>query len=369
MKMSEKNVKTSCQELIEQEIKRFGPMNFGVFMNLALYHPTHGYYNQKSPRRGRMGDYFTSYQVSDLFPRIFTDVFIAMKKELDADQFTLIEMGAGDGEFIERVLKDFHKRGEYKSLRVYVVEKSKPAREKLWTKLSRFSKCQVIPTLDDIDIVGGVEGCIFSNELFDSFPFRRFIKNEEVESEILIDIKDETLQEVIPEFSSEAHQIEKRIGVDEFFSDAEQILTRGYITTVDYGYPRAELQLPERKNGTWLCYHKHKTSQNALEKIGQQDITAHVDFTELASCGRPHEFKPLLFCKQGIFLSYAGEKIISDFLETANELERVKRARAVQQLLHPEAMGGLFKILIQGRGSSLPENLKKIPNRLQRIDH
>src|SRR5262245_40302319 len=137
----------SCEELIRQEIDRTGPINFARFVELALYHPKYGYYYQTAPRRGKAGDYFTSLQVSDLFPRIFANVIRQLRDALGTDSVSLIEVGAGDGEFLEGVLKNV----ESNSLRVWAVERSASARDKLHKRLSRFPKCEVVSSFDDIE--------------------------------------------------------------------------------------------------------------------------------------------------------------------------------------------------------------------------
>src|SRR5258708_6253861 len=148
----------SAAELIRQEIRARGPRTFYEFMDLALYHPLYGYYQRPAPQRGRSGDYFTSLQVSALFPEIFADALLAMRQTLDSDQFTLLEMGAGHGEFLEGVLTVLKNHDALKGLRVWAVECARPARERLMRRLSRFAKCHVVSTLDEIEWMGGADG-------------------------------------------------------------------------------------------------------------------------------------------------------------------------------------------------------------------
>src|ERR1051326_3840785 len=162
------NRKTPGRLLVEQEVELNGPMNFELFTSLALYHPRYGYYSQTSPQRGRSGDYFTSLQVSELFPQIFGETILEMKRALGTDQFSLVEWGSGDGEFLLGVIRFLEEKKEMKGMKIWAVEASRPAREKLIRKLSRFPKCSVVSSLDEIEAPGGLEGCFFSNEFFDA---------------------------------------------------------------------------------------------------------------------------------------------------------------------------------------------------------
>ncbi len=359
---------SSAEDLIRQEIERRGPMDFATFVDLALYHPTYGYYNQPSPRRGRAGDYFTSLQVGDIFPRIFADAILQMKETLGAEQFALIEVGAGNGEFLEGVLKSLaEKRAESKSsaggFRVWAVERSRPARDLLYKKLSRFPRCEVVASMDDIDWMGTLEGCIFSNEFFDALPFERWRKNGKEWSDVRVDVKDGQLLEV----GAEGHEVERRPQIPDIYKQWSAWLARGYVMTVDYGHPRESFLSPSRSNGTWMCYHKHRANKEILARIGDQDITSHVDFTQLVEEGKKAGFDPLLFCSQGVFLSYLGHRRLEAWLNEASEDEKRRRAAAVQQLIHPDAMGEIFWMLLQAKGVEMPPAFAQIPSRLRRL--
>ena len=357
--------------LIEQEVERFGPMTFYQFVELALYHPWYGYYNQKKLRRGLGGDYFTSLQVSPLFPQIFADVLIKMREVLETSQFTLIEMGSGGGEFLEGVYKTLLEQGELKGLRVWAVEKSRTARENLFRVLSRFPKCRVVGSLEDIDPGIGLEGCVVSNEFFDALPFHRLRFHSSGWKEIYVGLEKGELVETEGPLSdvnliqknnlsqwefSDGQELEVRPQIEGLMEEWSTLFSRGYVTTFDYGYPRSSLLSPHRMNGTWQCYRQHKVHQKPLENIGDQDITAHVDFTQLAEAGQQNGFEAPLFCSQGIFLSYRGKERFQNFLKGGSPEDSFKRAGAVQQLLHPSAMGEAFSILVQTKGVSLPSS-------------
>ncbi len=376
----------NCEALIRQEIARRGPMSFSTFVDLALYHPSYGYYNQPVPRRGRTGDYFTALQVSDLFPKIFADAIVKMKETLGSEQFSLIEVGSGNGEFLEGVLKALAERqaqdhARTGSVRVWAVERSRPARDLLYKRLSRFQRCQVVSSLDDIEWMGTLEGCIFSNELFDALPFERRRWNGERWEEICVDARNQKFEEITREISNSlqtkiesreskieaGHEIEWRPQIPDIYAEWSRWLARGYVLTVDYGHPQESFFSPTRVHGSWMCYHKHQATKAVYENIGQQDITAHVNFSQLVAAGKESGFDPAHFCSQGIFLSHMGQKRLEEYLATADETTRRHRVGAVQQLIHPDAMGEAFWVLLQTKGVEMPKSFGAIPSRLRRL--
>jgi SAM-dependent MidA family methyltransferase len=373
---------TKTEQLIRQEIERTGPLPFSKFVEIALYHPLYGYYNRAAPQRGLGGDYFTSMQVSNLFPAVFARVFASMKETLGSEQFSLIEVGCGDGEFLESVLKEMTAQKQTRGLRVWAVERSRSARDRLMKRLSRFDKCEVVESLDQIEWMGTLEGCIFSNEFFDAVPFNTYVAQAGQWMEALVDVKDgalgETLHEAAPhiqkilpsiaEFGLQSgHRLEHRPQINSLYEEWGALLARGYVFSVDYGHPRATFLEPPRANGTAIAYQKHEARTNILENAGEQDLTAHVDFTQLAHAGMLHGWTPELFCSQGVLLSTLGEPVIAHFLSDAPDDEKHRRAAAVRQLIHPGAMGEKFWALLQSKDAPVPSPLANISNRIRRL--
>ena len=216
---------TKAEELIRQEIERTGPLPFSKFVDLALYHPLYGYYNRRAPQRGASGDYFTSLQVSSLFPAVFARLFSSMKETLGSDQFSLIEVGCGDGEFLEGVLNELNAQKLSRGFRVWAVERSRPARDRLVKRLSRFDRCEVVESLGHVEWMGTLEGCIFSNEFFDATPFDRYTVQDGQWVETVVEIKNQQLVEtqrdnfsVDPEIIAVHHRMGIAIGASDRIS-------------------------------------------------------------------------------------------------------------------------------------------------------
>ncbi len=378
---SDIGVRTTTQDLIEQEIRRWGPMTFARFVELALYHPKHGYYNRSAPTRGRAGDYFTAPQVGGLMAKLFAEAIVAMKEAVGSDQFSLVEVGSGDGEFLRGILESLEARKQLGGVRVFAVERSRPSREKLWRSLSRFPKCEIVESIDEIEMVGGLDGCLLTNELFDALPFHRLRFKGTEWKEIYVDlgknggltdkegpVSEEAKPLVKPIFAMPNQEVEVRPIIADLYKSWSQLFARGFVVSIDYGHPRAELYSPRRPKGTAICYYKHKAQENFYQNVGDQDMTAHVDFTQLAQAGQAAGFDPALFTTQGVFFSFLGKEIIPQWLEAAQSpAARAKKQGALQQILHPEAMGETFKVLLQQKNVLMPPLFADIPSRLKRL--
>ncbi|MDD2582289.1 MAG: SAM-dependent methyltransferase, partial [Desulfuromonadaceae bacterium] len=134
---------------------------------------------------------------------------------------------------------------------------------------------------------------------------------------------------------------------------AAKALQKGFILTIDYGYPAAELYTPERKLGTLLCYYRHKTEDNPYIRLGLQDITSHVDFTTLMKCGEELGLQNVWFGEQYRFLLSAGiiEEIEEIERSNRSDEEKLRLRLTLKKLIMTEGgMGDTFKVLIQAKG-------------------
>jgi SAM-dependent MidA family methyltransferase len=221
---------------------------------------------------------------------------------------------------------------------------------------------------------------LFTNELFDALPFHRLRFNGNDWHEIYVDIgksglvdRDGPLTDDVKPLikrilAMPGQEVEVRPVVNDVYRRWSNLMARGFVVSIDYGHPRAELTSPRRPKGTWLCYYKHKAHDNPFQNVGDQDITAHVDFTQLAEAGKASGFEPALYTTQGVFFSFVGKDLIPKWLENAaSPSARAKKQGALQQILHPEAMGEMFKVLVQQKNAVLPSIFTEMPSRLKRL--
>jgi len=317
---------------IRREIEaRGGRITFARFMELALYHPQHGYYASGRERIGKKGDYFTSVSVGPLFGRILAKQFVKFREELgNPPEFAVMEFGGHRGQLRADVL------AAAPDLAYRVIETGDP-------------------------LPDSIVGCVFSNEFLDALPVH------------LVQVKDGTwqefyvgadLQEVLgplstPQFAEYLHDLpiqymegyrsEVNLRALDWLEDTARRLKRGWIITIDYGYERNEYFAPHHRDGTLLCYYRHVKSANPYANIGEQDITAHVEFTSLMEHGKKFGLETILFTDQSRYLLQIGESEIAEVVERTAGQPSKERA-AIHQLLHPELMGRTFKALVQRKG-------------------
>jgi SAM-dependent MidA family methyltransferase len=129
-------------------------------------------------------------------------------------------------------------------------------------------------------------------------------------------------------------------------------LRKGFVLTIDYGYLAHELYAPYRRDGTLLCYFKHRVSENPYERLGEQDITSHVNFTSLIRKGEEAGLQFTGLVPQFRFLIGLG--ILQEMESMGREMSPIdglKLRLSLKHLLEPEAgMGEVFKVLIQHKG-------------------
>src|SRR5581483_6723286 len=357
---------------IREEILAKGPVPFARFMELALYHPEYGYYSSPGEKIGWKGDYYTSSSVHPVFGELLGRQLIQMGAALDEKEFTIVEVGAGKGTLCYDILNFVRKAAPefFDRLRYRIVEESRSLREKQIAWLS-----PLFPeTLRwESEIPSGFAGAVLSNELLDAFPVHRLRVSADAIQEIFVDWKEERFAEVLkPPSSPELPAYLNRLGIRfdrpielevnlralEWIRLVARALRRGFVITIDYGYPAEALYSARRPKGTLLCYHQHTASEEPYLHVGEQDITAHVDFTSLAKAGEEEGLALIGFTDQTHFLMGLG--IAQRMEEPAKKMDQSPAARreflAMKQLMAPEKMGKIFKILIQG---------KKIPAEIQ----
>ncbi|HOW28752.1 MAG TPA: SAM-dependent methyltransferase [Elusimicrobiota bacterium] len=371
------------ETVIHQEIARRGPIPFDKYMEWALYHPLYGYYMRSSSRVGREGDFLTSPRSGSLFARLLAEQIAGMWDWMGNQRFTIVELGSGAGLMAEQILSEFQARGRGAGLSYVCVEISPPAREQARRKLSRFSHVQVAASLDSLEHVSGVDGCVLSNEYFDALPVKRIVSRGGGLKEYFVGSRNGVLvdeegaletdhpRERLDQLGlslSDGQTAEISLGLDSAVSSIGRILRRGFVLTVDYGFPARDLYSPGRPQGTLRCYHQHRIAESPYLHVGEQDMTAHVDFTTLASLGMREDLQPLVFTDQGSFLLSCGEKILKEAVEQdVPPARRLKINGEIKGLLHPSALGLRYQVLIQGKGVGLPDLSGGKINRLSRL--
>jgi SAM-dependent MidA family methyltransferase len=147
----------------------------------------------------------------------------------------------------------------------------------------------------------------------------------------------------------EGYTTEVNLRALDWLEDVASRLERGFVLTIDYGHEREDYFSPQHSRGTLLCYHRHTKNDNPYQHIGEQDITAHVEFTSFIEHGKQFGLEPVLFTDQSHYFLQIGLPVIAEIVErTAGQLS--KERQSIHQLIHPELMGRTFKVLVQKKG-------------------
>jgi SAM-dependent MidA family methyltransferase len=201
---------------------------------------------------------------------------------------------------------------------------------------------------------------LFSNELLDAFPVHRVHVTDGATIELWVDYRDGQFVECLKPLSTvplaqhvsrlnadwpEGYRTEVNLQALDWMAQVAQRMNRGFVLTIDYGHTSQDLYRPERKTGTFLCYSRHSVNEEPFARVGEQDMTAHVDFSSLAAVGEGHGLRVTGFTNQLSFLMGLGVEAMMAELEPESPA-----FRAAIHLLKPNGMGGTFKVLVQQKG-------------------
>ena len=341
-------------------------------MELALYCPEIGYYERTLP--GRKGDFYTSVSSGNLFGRLLAFQFAEWLEQLPVDRLQLVEAGAHDGALASDILKWLHdhRLSLLPRLEYWILEPS--ARRQTWQKATLDDFAGLVRWHRDWKSVpaDGIAGIIFSNELLDAFPLRRFgwdavrrhwfewgvaleknnfvwarmaASGDELKTELRsagIELSDELLAVLPDEFT-----IELTPATGRWWQQAAGALCCGRLLTFDYGFEAEEWIRPERVQGTLRAYRKHALSADALADPGGQDLTAHVNFTHLQLAGEAADLRTEGLWSQAQFLTSIVQRMCNHLPPSPNWSRQ--DLRQFQTLTHPEHLGRAFRVLVQTR--------------------
>ncbi len=358
----------NLREKIEQEIRRRGPIPFSRYMELCLYDPGLGYYSRPAEKFGKAGDFYTSSDVHAVFGRLLARQFDEMWRALgEPEQMEILELGPGRGLFAQDVLDWSEKKFPdfYRALHYTLEERSPSLRERLRSQFRNRTESGKVHLIDETDsgvpVRPQVPLIIFANEFFDALP----VEVLSDKGSLRIGLHEGKLvEEWAPASAAELEFLDRYSVHPQGGARTEAALTSqkqmagyasaiqtGFFIVIDYGYAREE-QLAGRHLGTVMAYRQHSASPNPYEAPGEQDITAHVNFTALATAAEQNGMHAHKLLTQSQFLLGIGEaNQFSDAFEDCRlPQERAKVALQLKHLVTPAGMGETFHVLVAGKG-------------------
>ncbi len=361
---------------ILSQIEKRGSIPFSQFMEWCLYHPDYGYYRSERMNIGRDGDFYTSPCVHPLFGGLIAKQLSQMSEQWGGPFFDVVEQGGGRGFLCEDVLQWAKKNSSvfYQRLRYHLIETSPFLLKEQRERLVEHEKEGKVFWMDPEAFEEGralVEGCFLSNELVDALPVRQVIFDRGNLKEIYVTQDHDQLKEqwgklsdprIVSYFQSmgitlqEGQRAEVNLKALDWMEKVARCLKKGFVLTIDYGYLAKELYGSHRREGTLLCYTQHQTSENPYERLGEQDITSHVNFTGLIQKGEEVGLRFTGLVPQYQFLIALGLLQEMESLgREMPEMDALQLRLSLKHLIEPEmGMGEVFKVLIQHKGMDQP---------------
>ena len=356
---------------IVAEIERAGGwIPFERYMALALYAPGLGYYMAGARKLGRDGDFVTAPEISGLFGRALAR---QLSELASAGLEDILEIGAGSGALAADLLLELERGGRVPP-RYLILELSPDLRER-----SRATLAARAPhLLERVAWLNGLPpsftGVVIGNEVLDAMPAHVVRRAHGSVAEMGVErmaggfgwaprpasaelaglaranFPDGGSSSGRGSSSESGYQSEFQPGAWGFIRSLGRALERGVALFFDYGFPRLEYYHPQRAAGTLMCHYRHRAHGDPFFLPGLQDITVHVDFSDVAEAGAEAGLELLGYASQAQFLVNCG---ITDLLAETSAADAARYAplaAGVQKLLSPAEMGELFKVIALGKG-------------------
>jgi len=374
----------SLRQKILGEIHERGPIPFSRYMEMCLYDPEYGYYSRNAEQFGKSGDFYTSSDVHAVFGRLLARQFDEMWRAIGSPAaIEVLELGPGRGLFAQDVLDWSEKKFPvfFNALRYSLLESSAVLRERIRATLLGHIESGKAKLLKDTsrradkrspnsdDVLSALPRClpadvpliVFANEFFDALPVEVLSAN----GSLRIGARENVFLEEWAGSSPTEDEFLDRWGIHPQERERTEVclvsmewarriaatIQTGFLIAIDYGYTRDE-QLAGRHLDTVMTYRKHSATPGPHQAPGEQDITAHVNFTALAAALESGGMQTQKLRTQSQFLLGVGEKnqFADAFEECRLPQEKGKVALQLKHLVTPMGMGETFHALVASKG-------------------
>lgn len=344
-------------QMLHDHLKKHQEIPFAEFMHLALYAPEHGYYSSGLQKLGKHGDFTTAPELTPLFGKTLANQCQQILQHLSNP--CVFEFGAGTGKLCVDVLSHLEELNCLPDA-YYILEVSANLRHRQeeWINEHIPHLANKVIWLDRWPETP-FNGVVLANEVLDAMPVHRFMRTVNTIMESFITLNEEgQLTEVFKDCDNTRllsyinknvpnnptpYLSEVNLFIDDWLLNSYRMLNKGAVLLIDYGFPRHEYYHPDRNQGTLMCHYQHHAHTNPLLHPGDQDITAHVDFTHVAEAAQHAGFHVAGYTNQASFLLSNG---ILGFIHSLNsEKDQFRAKQAIKQLTQPSEMGELFKVM------------------------
>lgn len=383
IEFSQPLVSLICKEIAENDEK----ITFKRFMDLALYTPGLGYYATEKPIFGEQGDFITAPELTPIFSRCLAMQAKQVLSAIDGDA-DILEFGAGSGTMACDILMELEKLDCLP--RQYLISEISPSlKQRQLARIKTYAPhlLERVRWIDELP--ASFTGVILGNELLDALSTHRVLFDKKGDhKELYVNFKDHKLNWTAgpPSNARLSAQLEKtyktnqthidtsdhyeseiNIASIEWIESLSTILTQGVIILVDYGYSEEEYFRPERYEGSLMCHYKHRAHNNPLTHVGLQDLTSHVNFTLIAETAFENGLAIDGFTTQTYFLLGCGLEALLNEIDINDTKLFIAETQPVKQLILPEEMGDLFKVICLSKNMDLPLLGFSVKNQLERL--
>jgi len=355
-----KHLSDQLTSALLQVIRSEGPIAFSRYMEMALYEPGLGYYSAGLHKLGESGDFVTSPELGSLFAGCLARQIEQVGARFGS--YDVVEVGAGSGRLARDILQFLP--NDRLPVRYLILDRSadlKAVQQKTLASLP-VSLRERVSWLDEPPRQPW-RGVLLANEVIDALPVERFeitaagvdqlCVNEGVDgfswsqrpapAELARAVENLGL-DVNPGYRSEIHLL-----LAPWLDGLTAEMSQGLALFIDYGYPRREYYLPQRRDGTLMCHYRHRAHGDVFFWPGLQDLTAWVDFTALAEAATECGLEVEGYASQAMFLLGCGlEQVLQEQTVASNDGGMALNAQA-RQLTLPGSMGERFQAMALGR--------------------
>jgi SAM-dependent MidA family methyltransferase len=351
-------------EFIRQDIAaKGGWISFARYMELALYAPGLGYYTAGAHKFGEAGDFITAPELSPLFGRTLARQAAEIMSHSAPH---ILELGAGSGKLAADMLAELEHLGSLPDSYA-ILEVSADLRARQQALL-----CERLPHLKDRvqwldELPETFSGAIIANEVLDALPVHLVRWRDSALTERgVADSANGFIWQEYPIGDAALLQAAQQTRVPDDYVSEICLAARGLITSlaqrlqqgallfIDYGFGAREFYHPQRSEGTLMCHYRHHAHDDPFYLPGLQDITAHVNFTDIAECGIDAGLELLGYTSQAYFLINNGLADLMNEVSPENVRAYLPLSAQMQKLTSPAEMGDLFKAIALGKGMEAP---------------
>lgn len=343
-----------------------GWLGFDRFMSSVLYTPGLGYYAAGARKFGAAGDFITA---PELTPAFAWSLAAQVAQILEVTAPRIIEVGAGSGRLAADLLLELEARGVLpESYAILDLSGELRARQRAAIAASAPHLLSRVEWLDALP--ERFDGLVLGNELLDALPVHlvRWREGDVLECGVINDggrfawaerVATGRLRERALSLAGECaipagYRSEIGLAASAWVAAWGEVLGRGVLLLIDYGFPRREYYHPQRAEGTLMCHYRHHAHDDPFFLPGLQDITAHVDFTAIAEAGHTAGLELLGYTTQATFLLNCGLTDALGRIPADDAVRYLPLANAAHKLISPAEMGELFKVIALGRGVAAP---------------